>query len=103
MSDVTNGSSNSRPTRPPARPFSGRPRSGQTTQSEPLRGRPHPRPFAPPVTPPPPTTTMATPAALLAIDWTTGPLAGGPIDSGHHMAEEAPGELAVALAGFLEM
>ena len=36
-------------------------------------------------------------------DWTSGPLAGGPIDSGHHMAEEAPGELAVALAGFLEM
>jgi haloacetate dehalogenase len=42
------------------------------------------------------------PLAIWA-DWTTGPLAGGPIDSGHHMAEEAPGELAVALAGFLDM
>jgi haloacetate dehalogenase len=42
------------------------------------------------------------PLAIWA-DWTTGPLAGGPIDSGHHMAEEAPGELAVVLAGFLEM
>jgi haloacetate dehalogenase len=40
---------------------------------------------------------------VIWADWTTGPLAGGPIDSGHHMAEEAPGELAVALAGFLEM
>jgi haloacetate dehalogenase len=37
------------------------------------------------------------------VDWTSGPLAGGPIDSGHHMAEEAPGELAAALVPFLAM
>jgi haloacetate dehalogenase len=42
------------------------------------------------------------PLAIWA-DWTAGPLAGGPIDSGHHMAEEAPGELAVALVPFLAM
>ncbi|GHA08215.1 alpha/beta fold hydrolase [Streptomyces echinoruber] len=32
--------------------------------------------------------------------WAAGPLHGGPIDSGHHMAEEAPEELAAALTGF---
>jgi haloacetate dehalogenase len=42
------------------------------------------------------------PLAIWA-DWTSGPLAGGPVDSGHHMAEEAPSELAVALVGFLAM
>ena len=31
----------------------------------------------------------------------TGPLSGVRIDSGHHMAEEAPEELADALAEFL--
>jgi len=35
--------------------------------------------------------------------WTTDLRGGGPIDSGHHMAEEAPAELAAALAGFLRM
>ncbi|NED76322.1 alpha/beta hydrolase [Streptomyces sp. SID9944] len=33
-------------------------------------------------------------------DWAAGPLGGGPIDSGHHMAEEAPGQLATALGEF---
>jgi haloacetate dehalogenase len=36
-------------------------------------------------------------------DWTTDLRGGGPIDSGHHMAEEAPAELAAALGGFLRM
>lgn len=34
-------------------------------------------------------------------DWTTDLRGGGPIDSGHHMAEEAPEELAAALVPFL--
>ena len=33
--------------------------------------------------------------------WTRGPLSGARIDSGHHMAEEAPEELASALTAFL--
>ncbi|MEV8069018.1 alpha/beta hydrolase [Streptomyces sp. NPDC085995] len=33
-------------------------------------------------------------------DWAASPLGGGPIDSGHHMAEEAPGRLATALVEF---
>jgi haloacetate dehalogenase len=33
--------------------------------------------------------------------WVTGPLSGVAIDSGHHMAEEAPAELADALTAFL--
>jgi haloacetate dehalogenase len=33
--------------------------------------------------------------------WAAGELRGGPIDSGHHIAEEAPEELAEALLGFL--
>ena len=33
--------------------------------------------------------------------WATGPLQGVRIDSGHHMAEEAPEEVAVALTAFL--
>jgi len=33
--------------------------------------------------------------------WTDDLRGGGPIDSGHHMAEEAPDELAAALTGFL--
>jgi haloacetate dehalogenase len=32
--------------------------------------------------------------------WAAGPLDGGPVVSGHHMAEEAPRELAGALLGF---
>ncbi|WP_345278017.1 alpha/beta hydrolase [Streptomyces gulbargensis] len=32
--------------------------------------------------------------------WVDGPLEGGPIESGHHMAEEAPGPLAEALLAF---
>ncbi len=40
------------------------------------------------------------PLAIWA-DWTTDLCGGGPIDSGHHMAEDAPEELAAALAGFL--
>jgi haloacetate dehalogenase len=36
-------------------------------------------------------------------DWTTDLRGGGPIDSGHHMAEEAPDELAATLAPFLRM
>jgi haloacetate dehalogenase len=35
--------------------------------------------------------------------WTTDLRGGGPIDSGHHMAEDAPEELAVELARFLAM
>ena len=38
---------------------------------------------------------------LIWADWTTDLRGGGPIDSGHHMAEEAPGELAAALVPFL--
>jgi haloacetate dehalogenase len=34
-------------------------------------------------------------------DWTADLRGGGPIDSGHHMAEEAPDELAAALIDFL--
>jgi haloacetate dehalogenase len=34
-------------------------------------------------------------------EWTTGPLTGATVDSGHHVAEEAPEELVAALAGFL--
>jgi haloacetate dehalogenase len=33
--------------------------------------------------------------------WVSGPLSAATIDSGHHQAEEAPGEVATALAGFL--
>ncbi|MFJ9740954.1 alpha/beta fold hydrolase [Streptomyces sp. NPDC101166] len=33
-------------------------------------------------------------------DWTNDRLCGGPIDSGHHMAEEAPDELVLALREF---
>jgi haloacetate dehalogenase len=33
--------------------------------------------------------------------WVSGPLSAATIDSGHHQAEEAPGEVADALAGFL--
>ena len=36
-------------------------------------------------------------------DWTTDLRGGGPIDSGHHMAEDAPEELAAALTPFLAM
>jgi haloacetate dehalogenase len=36
-------------------------------------------------------------------DWTTDLRGGGPIDSGHHMAEEAPEELAAELGRFLAM
>ncbi|MFD2092085.1 alpha/beta fold hydrolase [Blastococcus deserti] len=35
--------------------------------------------------------------------WTTDPRGGGPVDSGHHMAEEAPDELVAALVPFLRM
>lgn len=34
-------------------------------------------------------------------DWTTDLRGGGPIDSGHHLAEEAPEKLAAALVPFL--
>lgn len=34
--------------------------------------------------------------------WTTS-LRGHPIDSGHHMAEDAPHDLAAAVASFLRM
>ena len=34
-------------------------------------------------------------------EWATGPIDGVRIDSGHHMAEEAPDELAAALVSFL--
>jgi haloacetate dehalogenase len=40
---------------------------------------------------------------LIWADWTTDLRGGGPIDSGHHMAEEAPDELVAALARFLRM
>jgi haloacetate dehalogenase len=36
-------------------------------------------------------------------NWTTDLRGGGPIESGHHMAEDAPEELAAALAAFLAM
>jgi haloacetate dehalogenase len=42
------------------------------------------------------------PRAIWA-DWTTDLRGGGPIDSGHHMAEEAPDELAAELVRFLRM
>ena len=35
--------------------------------------------------------------------WTDDLRGGGPVDSGHHVAEEAPGELAAALVPFLSM
>ena len=38
---------------------------------------------------------------LIWADWTSDLRGGGPIDSGHHMAEEAPDELAAALIPFL--
>jgi haloacetate dehalogenase len=38
---------------------------------------------------------------LIWADWTTDLRGGGPIDSGHHLAEEAPDELAAALIPFL--
>jgi haloacetate dehalogenase len=38
---------------------------------------------------------------LIWKDWTTDLRGGGPIDSGHHMAEEAPDELAATLTEFL--
>ena len=38
---------------------------------------------------------------LIWADWTSDLRGGGPIDSGHHMAEEAPDELAAALVPFL--
>jgi haloacetate dehalogenase len=34
-------------------------------------------------------------------EWATGPVTGTTIDSGHHMAEEAPEDLAAALIAFL--
>jgi haloacetate dehalogenase len=40
------------------------------------------------------------PLAIWA-DWTTDLRGGGPVDSGHHVAEEAPQELVVALLPFL--
>lgn len=40
------------------------------------------------------------PAAIWR-DWCSGPVVSGQVPSGHHMAEEAPAELAVLLAGFL--
>jgi haloacetate dehalogenase len=42
------------------------------------------------------------PLAIWA-DWTTDLRGGGPIDSGHHMAEDAPRELAAELGRFLAM
>jgi haloacetate dehalogenase len=36
-------------------------------------------------------------------DWTTDLRGGGPVDSGHHMAEDAPEELAAELRRFLAM
>lgn len=44
------------------------------------------------------------PATTAAIwrDWADDLRGGGPIESGHHMAEEAPDELAAALIEFLE-
>jgi haloacetate dehalogenase len=38
---------------------------------------------------------------LIWADWASDLRGGGPIDSGHHMAEEAPDELAAALIPFL--
>jgi len=38
---------------------------------------------------------------LIWADWTSDLRGGGPIDSGHHMAEDAPDELAAALIPFL--
>jgi haloacetate dehalogenase len=35
--------------------------------------------------------------------WTTALRGGGPIDSGHHMAEDAPDQLVAALVPFLRM
>ena len=40
---------------------------------------------------------------LIWADWTTDLRGGGPIDSGHHMAEEAPDELVAALLPVLAM
>jgi haloacetate dehalogenase len=42
------------------------------------------------------------PRAIWA-DWTADLRGGGPIDSGHHVAEEAPDELVAALVPFLRM
>ena len=42
------------------------------------------------------------PLAIWA-DWTTDLRGGGPVESGHHMAEDAPVELAAALIPFLAM
>jgi haloacetate dehalogenase len=42
------------------------------------------------------------PRAIWA-DWTTDLRGGGPIDCGHHMAEEAAEELAAELGRFLRM
>jgi len=41
------------------------------------------------------------PTSVLWSAWTTDLRGGGRIDSGHHMAEEAPGQLAAELARFL--
>ncbi len=41
------------------------------------------------------------PAALWR-DWVAGPITTARIDSGHHMAEEKPSQVAAALVGFLE-
>jgi haloacetate dehalogenase len=40
---------------------------------------------------------------VIWADWTTDLRGGGPIDSGHHLAEEAPGKLASELGRFLAM
>jgi haloacetate dehalogenase len=40
---------------------------------------------------------------VIWADWATDLRGGGPIDSGHHMAEEAPDELAAELGRFLRM
>lgn len=40
--------------------------------------------------------------AELWRDWVTGPMSTARIDSGHHMAEENPRQLATALAEFLK-
>ena len=40
---------------------------------------------------------------VIWAEWTTNLRGGGPIDSGHHMAEEAPEELAAELGRFLAM
>jgi haloacetate dehalogenase len=46
-----------------------------------------------------------TPGGPLTIwaDWTTDLRGAGPIESGHHMAEDAPEELAAALTRLLAM